>query len=821
MEQKKKFKLPFSGKTRRRIVRTVLTVVGLYLLLMIGLSIYIASSKEKLIGFIRDKLKQTILGELKIDNADITIWQTFPKFGLTLENVSISDSFYHRPFLKAGEIIAKVGILDLIGNKVKISSIKIKDATIHTFTDAKGYTNTYVFRPQNKSKRQSKKPVVLSNLELENVTAIIEDVPQNKRYLARIDEADIDTRLSGSKYYITFDEDLLLGGLGFKVSKGYWLKNQHVQAKWKLEFDTTGSVLTINETKVKIQGQPFIIKGVFKLGASHFHLDAVTKQIPYKAGLAIMKSTTSDKIKKLDLTGPVDVTVMLDGSLAFGSDPEVIADFKTEESNISTPVLDLNDCTLSGTYNNQVDKNILPDDSNSRISINSFISSWGSVDLKAKNIAVTNLIKPVIQFEFFSECTLPELDEALSSSALQFAEGNAKVYLGYNGPLIADPSLLNHLNAKILIQNGKVVYIPRNLTFSECNGAIDLIGNNLVVNNFQCNLNTNHFIVNIAGQNLNRISTREPGKASINCDVYSPELDLSDFKTLFAQKTKAAKRKAGKNLEGAVNSVDNAVENGDLFINIKAKQLLLHHFMASNVIANVVFKDDDWEIKQASLQHADGSLMLTAKVHQVNEQLHQATAQVNLQHINVKKLFYAFDNFGQSGITYHNLNGIMDAKANINAGINSAGKLLVNTMHGQLFFSLKNASLINLESLKNIQNYVFKNRDLSNVQFAEITDTFDIKNGDIYIRRMPIQSSAITMYIEGVYSFADRTDISIQIPFSALTNKPNDNFKQIDKAKAEKPGASIYLRAKDKDGQVKIGLDVFKKVRKKKHKKDN
>src|SRR4249919_3979485 len=101
MDQKKKFKLPFSGKTRRRILRTILTVVGLYLFLMIGLSIYISSSKERLIGFIRDKFKQTILGELKIDNADITIWQTFPKFGLTLENVSISDSFYHRPFLKA------------------------------------------------------------------------------------------------------------------------------------------------------------------------------------------------------------------------------------------------------------------------------------------------------------------------------------------------------------------------------------------------------------------------------------------------------------------------------------------------------------------------------------------------------------------------------------------------------------------------------------------------------------------------------------------------------------------------------------------------
>ena len=117
-----------------------------------------------------------------------------------------------------------------------------------------------------------------------------------------------------------------------------------------------------------------------------------------------------------------------------------------------------------------------------------------------------------------------------------------------------------------------------------------------------------------------------------------------------------------------------------------------------------------------------------------------------------------------------------------------------------------------------MQKFVFKNRDLKNVQFAELKDTFDIKNGDIYIHRMPVQSSALTMYIEGLYSFADRTDISIQVPLSTLLSKPDD-YKKIDKQKAKKPGPSIYLRAKDKDGQVKIGLDVFRKMRDNKYEK--
>ncbi len=825
MSFKKIISLSFiKKKILRRIVRVIVAVFALYILLLAGLSIYISSSKERLLGFLNANLKQTILGELKINKADITVWQTFPKFGITLHNVSISDSFYHSPFLSAETITAKAGIFDLMGNKVTVSSVIIKNAYIHTFTDAKGYTNSYVLRSQSsqKEKRQSKKPFVLENLELKNVSVLIEDVPMHKRFQGKINTADVDMNLTGSKYHITFKEDLFLRGLGFNLPQGYWLENQRMQAKWKLVFDTSGSVLTINKTSVKIQNHPFDIDGVFDFRKSEFHINAATKNINYGAALTILKPKTRATLQKLSLTKSINVTVALAGSLSKKGDPIVKADFLTEKNDINTPVLNLNNCNFSGSFTNQYNASILPDDSNSRVEINSFVSYWGTINLKAKNIVVTNLDKPVMQFEFFSQCTFPQLDEALSSSVLQFVEGNAKLYLAYNGPLIADPSLLNQLNAKIQIQNGKVIYVPRNLMFSECSGAINLTGNNLTVNNLQCNLNTNHFEVNINGYNLNRISDKETGKATLNCNVFTPEINLSDFTTLFNTQPSASAKRSSKGLASAANSIDNAVENGDIYINLKAQQLLLNNFKASNATAILLFTNNDWEVQKAFLQFADGSFNLTAKVHQLNNTAHQLSVQTDLQHINVKKLFYGFDNFGQTNLSSKNISGVMDSKANIVANINTTGKLVPSTMNGKMYFSLKNAALKNFEPFLNIQKIVLKNRNLDDVQFAELKDTFDIQNGgDIYIHRMPIQSSAISMYIEGIYSFTDKTDISIQVPLSNLKNNSDGDFKKIDKAKAAKPGASIYLRAKDKDGQVKIGLDVFRKFRKNKNKDDD
>jgi hypothetical protein len=807
----------FSKKTWRRVARVTVAILSLYLIFLAGLSIYISSSRERLVKFLTERIKETILGEFKIDKADITVWQSFPKLGITLTNVSISDSFYHRPFLKAKEITAKAGFLDLMGTKVKISSVKIEDAVIHTFTDTSGYTNSYVLKPQNKPVRESKKPVVISNLELKNVIAISENEIKKKRYEIRFTHADVDMAMHGSKYSIKVDEDALIRGLGFNLPKGYWLENQRIQAVWKFEFDTVGNKLSFNDTRIKIQGHPFNVKGTFYLNApTHFHVEASTRNISYNAALAILKPTTRQKINKIQLSKGLDAKLVIDGPTAYRSIPLVQVDFNTTDNDLTTPVVGFTNCTFNGKYLNNVDTALRKTDENSRVIIYSFQSKWGDIDLKAKNIAITNLIHPNIQFEFYSECTLPQLDDQLASETLRFITGNAKLYLSYNGPLIASAALLNQLNAKIRINNGKIVYVPRSLTFSECNGDVVITGNNLLINNFQCNLNTNHFVVNVNGVNLNRISSKEAGKASITCNVFSPAVNLSDFRALFAKKANAAVKRRGRGLAGTAASIDNAVERGNLYLNLKAQKLSLDNFQANNVTANLLFEENDWEIKQASLQHADGSFNLSAKVHQLSEQLHQANIQMNLQHINVKKLFYAFNNFGQTGITANNLRGIMDSRATIAAGINNTGKLIPNTINGKMFFSLKNGSLINIESFQHIQKYVLKNRDLRNVEFAELKDTFNIKNGDIYIQRMPIQSSALTMYIEGVYSFENRTDISIQVPLTTLVNKPGD-FKKIDDARTQRPGPSIYLRAKDdKNGQVKIGLDMFKKVRKNK-----
>ncbi|MBS1745037.1 MAG: hypothetical protein JST21_02585 [Bacteroidetes bacterium] len=823
MKQDEGTKKTISKKILRIALRILAIFVALYLLAMTGISIYVSSSKDKLLGLINSKMNNAVLGDLKVGNTEITVWRSFPDIGIRLENISLKDSLYHKPFLQAEDITIKTGLLDLIGNKLKISSVDVENAFIHSFTTEDGYSNAYVIQPKVTTKKQNKKAVVFGKLNLNNVSVILENAIKQKRFAGMIKDGKIGMRLSGTNYHISFDEDILLQGLGFNLPKGYWLENQRIEAKWKLEFETTNKVLTISETKVKIQGQPFTIKGKFEMGEkSQFHLEASTKGINYDSALNILKPNTRNKLSKVNLSGPVDADVILNGVLNKRGDPFVKVNFQTTQNNINTPVLNLSDCKFTGEYFNQVNTEIAPNDSNSRITITGFTSSWGEIQMDAPKIIISNLIKPIIEFQFSTQCTLPQLDNALGSETFGFTKGNAKLSFAYNGPLIPDPSLLNRVNASIAIEDGTIFYAPRNITFSACSGDINIADNMLSVNNLQCNVNTTHFIVNVKGQDINSYAGNGDSKATISCDVESPAINLNDFKSFFAKKgqVKAKKKKAG--IGTVLNSLDNTLEKSNLAVTLKSQQVTLNQFLANNVNASLLFGSNGWSIKQASLQHADGSFSISGIMRPVGNNYHETNLQASLNHINVKKLFHAFDNFGQKSITAANLQGVMDAKANISIGISNAGTLINKSMDGKIFFSLKNAALYNFKPLLNIQKYAFKNRDLNNVQFAELKDTFEIRKGEIYIKRMPVQSSALTMYVEGVYSTEGNTDLLIQIPVSSLANTPDNNdFKKIDKDKLAHPGTSINLRARDgDDGQIKISLDLFNKYKKEKQKKE-
>ena len=324
--------------------------------------------------------------------------------------------------------------------------------------------------------------------------------------------------------------------------------------------------------------------------------------------------------------------------------------------------------------------------------------------------------------------------------------------------------------------------------------------------------------MNGQAKNLLTLINTEPNKVNIDWNIYSPFLNLNAFTFLLKHRQSATTRKKTKKGYGQLASkIDRVLDEGRLHVILNTDKLVYKDFVATKVIADVILMQDDYIINNVSMSHADGRMQLKGTLSSERD-YHKGSLNVKMDNVNVKKVFAAFDDFGQDGITAQNLEGSLSSNILASMKIDQAGKIVPNSLASKVDFSLKQGELNNYEPIKKLQKFVFKNRNFDNIRFAELKDHLDISNGEITISRMEIESSVISFFVEGVYNKKGSTDLSIHVPFNNLKKRGEDyNPENISADKKE--GRGINIRARPgSDGKVQFKLDLFNKYNKEKKK---
>jgi hypothetical protein len=806
----------------RIAAKVVLGVLGAYVLLLLLLQLLVTANKQALLNQVNQKLNDGLQGEVRLGNLKVNVWRHFPKVELVLENLTVADTVYHKPIIAVQTISSDLGWTDVLGKHIRIQSVRLSDGYVRLFADSTGYNNHYLLKPRKKDRTGSSGShgdVFIQQIELHNITASTTNTVKNKHFEILFRQATAGLQQTDSAIGIHLKEKALVKGLGFNLAKGSYLENKEIDGDWHLSFNPHTKALRFPETTVQIDKHPFHLQGVFYLLDStqaHFALQVKTKKIHYRQAAGLLTANIRQKLLKVNLEDPIDVEAGIEGSMAHRSIPLVKVNWSVVNNTLLTPGMGFGNCSFTGSFCNEMVPGKPRTDDNSIIKLANFQGDWGGILLKGNDVVITNLLQPNLKFRFSSACTFPMLDDKFAMRTLRLLSGEALLELQYDGPLATDVSVMEKLSGRLLVTNGVVHYEPRNLTFTQCNGELLFSSNDIAVKKLECNVGDNHFEVSLAGKDINKLATGNPGKGSLACTVYTPSLNLADFTSLFSKKNSfITRKKQQQKLTATGLQFDDILEKGTLQLDIRADNIRLHHFTANRLTGRVLFESNDWQLQNISLQHAGGTLAMQGRVRELNGNHHTASTHIQLENVDIRRLFYAFDNFGQNGITYQSLEGKLYTQANISVGINNKGSLVPGSLNGNVYFSLRDGALVNYEPIQRIQKFVFKNRDLKNIRFAELKDSLIIKNDEVYIRRMEVQSNVMTLYIEGLYSMKGNTDISIQVPLNNFLEK-RANERPRNKGIYHKTGASIYLRAKpDLKGNIKIGLDLFKKFRKK------
>ncbi len=182
---------------------------------------------------------------------------------------------------------------------------------------------------------------------------------------------------------------------------------------------------------------------------------------------------------------------------------------------------------------------------------------------------------------------------------------------------------------------------------------------------------------------------------------------------------------------------------------------------------------------------------------------------LKLDNLDIDQIFYKFDNFGQDYMIQDNIHGRLSANIKSKVLLHTDLTANLKETEAHIEATVRDGTLVDFAPFKMMASFV-GDKDISNVRFAELSNTFDLKNGVMTIPRMEIATTLGYMFISGKKTLDLKMDFVIEVPFKVIKQATwNMLFKKKKKKTAEEQEIEEEIMQAKEDGKenfVKINI---------------
>jgi hypothetical protein len=803
-------------KVSMRVLAVLLAIV---LLAFIGGWIYLKQHKKEVISFIESEAKKGLNGgTLHIGDISIGFKHTFPRIAFTIDSLTLRDSLWfqhHHDLISASRVYATLDFFKLIFGKINIGRVQLENPHIYIYTDSTHYTNTSVFKKNNPPKKDAPKNLDYPILEMNDGSLVINKKDANKffgydiSYLECVIRGNPENEIL--KIYV--DLDCKVQRMTFNPEKGPYLKDKTVTGEFQIEFNKNSKILQFEKIKLAVDKQPFVFTGKFYLAdvPTPFILSWETNNLPFRKAASFLANNIRLKLDSYDISESIThLTGSLDNSEPEYKTPLIHLRLTVNNKKINTPVVNINNASFTATFNNEEIKGRGHEDSNTVMHFTALKADFEKIDFNCDSVVIRDLIHPSMNIHVVSNFQLQNINNLLDENTLAFTKGFGNINMSYSGSLEKIYDSSRSITGTFSMDSAGLEYIPRNLQFVNGRGDIRFQNKDIYIDHLSLYSGNSDLLMNGKIKSVFYLINQKNNKLSIDWSVRSNKLNLNDFISyLKPAKVKTVSKKKKSSLAQTLTQFTTLLESASFNLDLGAKQLIYKKFNADNLAANMEMDDNAINLKKIILQHAGGSISVQGLLRNLTAS-NPFSFKAKLANVNVSRIFYAFNNFGLKSPTDKNIAGTLTADVTMQGGLTTKAQVIPGELKGFVKFNLHNGQLINFEPVQKIQQTVFKSRNFSDIQFADLHDLLEINGDDVTINRMEIRSSVITMFVEGKYNTKTGPDLSIQVPLSNL--KANKDSVLVNKGIFSKTGVSARLRAqRGEDGKIKISWDPFNK----------
>ncbi len=809
----------------RKVLKIMVWLVGGFVGVMLLVTAVLYLYKDAIFNQIRAYLDRQIDGTLTVGSYHVAVQRDptggwVPGMVLTLRDVHLRDVDYPRhrvELLAARELRLRVGFWGLLTPDVRLRNIALTDATLRAFIDARGRNNLNLTRPDSTRNRPKGRGLptdflnYLGRARLQNVRVNFRDYSKRKWYDATFRDVFVELDDDGPAHNIHLAGRVNFTGLAFSAAQGPYLGNRPTVLDLLVRYDTDARRLTIAPSTVRTEQDTVRVSGHFDFPEKTpptLDLRFQARNLPLRRGLAFVTPRLQRTLGKFNAFPLVrDLDVHLRGSTGRGQPPAVDVTFDLDTFRFQTRLGLLTDLRTRGSFTNHADPKRPNQDANSRVVFGDVRGRWEEVVPLNGKFTVYDLLRPVGNLVMHAYTPLEALNEYITAPTYQFTEGNATADLRFRADLnqVYDPKtgrLRGKMAGTVRVEGGGFEYLPRRVRLKAIGGTVHFNENDVWINDFQATANGSPLHVDGLIRQLGPFMLAPRQNVYAEARLRSDDFELNTSRYEAVDEKAAPRRRLARRHRLAL-TIDEVVDRLEARLQVDVKRFRFQKFRADNLRGKLVLTNKVLKINQVDMNTFGGTFQLRGQLDYLDQYPSRLRAWCSVQNAEVGGVFRAFGNFGQTTLTDQHLSGRWSSEGTFQSDLDRDYDLMPATMRGDLRVRLRNGELVGFEPMKRIQKFILKNRNFDHIRFATIANRFRLRGEDVEVDQMEIESSALTLYVGGRYSFADRTNLRIQVPLLNLRRR-DSTYQLTRRDPTSLP--SVFLTAVDDGDGVKIRL---------------
>jgi len=803
----------------------IIAIIALFLgLLLGGVELWFYKNQEEIFTKVKAAVNEEINGSLEIEGFRFRPFQDGFGFNFTLYNVILRDSLYSQhktDLLNAKLIHVALDFGSFYKGEIRLQNLIIQDGNATLFVRKDGYSNMSVFgekKNKNKKKESGKSDKLIDNLgrvHLSNFGFRFADSLTGKKYGAIFRDVTNRVSHSDSSWNANINGPIFFEGLTFKPEKGGFLINQETFANLSVSYNLRKRYLYIRpSSELRVASQDIInIKGRFDLAEkpAHFNLSFAANKIEVSDATKLLPKQISGTLDSIGIETRANARVNVEGIFTH-EPPAVHIEFETDTFKYQLPIGVLRDMKAKGTYTNQADKTKPPGLLNTQVDAPHVTGAYETLPFTI-DIKINNITDPMAVIRGKVKADSATVNGLLDPKRYVVRKGEAYIQVHYDGSLrnFYNPKtdqFNGKLTGRALLENLELDYIPREVHLSKVNADVYFDEKDFLLP--KLNLSDGHNAMYVKGAITNLIPYMfgSPRILKASVDMNIPNWKMNWMEVFVGKKS--VRQKNDKKFKLS-DLLDNVIDQMEIDARLQSKHLVYHNFSADDLKGLITVKNNIVALDNFSMKAFGGGFKVSGSINNpYSTEPPRVEIAGNITNADVHSVFYSFNNFGQKAVTHLNLKGKLNTDFKFSSNLKNDATLLPKSMKGEVKLNLVRAQIVNFEPFLKMKKLIFKNRKLEQVRFSPITNDLVLRGEEILIKPMEIESNVMTFFVEGVYSFGNKTDINIQIPLSNLSRR-DSTYQLNPNDPKNKKGSKIYLRAIDEKGQVNIKLAFRKK----------